>query len=465
MILLVEAAKPSKKYKCPYCETRLPRQDLIYHVSEKHEELIPENFTATRVVFNSINHKEHGTCTECGGITKWDEEKARYDRICERPECHASYLKKVNERNMKKYGTTNLIKDPRFAEEQQKKMLANRRISGKYKWSDGAIKTYTGSYEKKCLEFMDKVLHCKSEDVLSPGITLYYKFHGETKMYISDIYYQPYNLVIEIKDGGDNPNTRDMKEYREKQLAKEKEIIDSNEYNYIRLTNNNFAQLLEIFSLLKFQLLENPKVEDKIIKINETMMGAISGAMPLNGMSDVYVTNFNKKNDFTNEDEMNLGITRDFERFLTIGKDGELTPISIKDINIETAKFYKVKNKNALQEYYNIFRNVDKVTSIHEIYNKIVGHPLLMENQIGLDPSLEQVYLNASTFISNIVEASFSSTSLSYLSEYGFITQNICVMIDENGYYLYNTSTDLRSPSFDYYDEETLDIYKNILEV
>jgi hypothetical protein len=42
--------------------------------------------------------------------------------------------------------------------EGQVKMLANRKISGEYKFQDGGKRTYTGSYEKKCLEFMDKVL-------------------------------------------------------------------------------------------------------------------------------------------------------------------------------------------------------------------------------------------------------------------------------------------------------------------
>ena len=42
-----------------------------------------------------------------------------------------------------KYGKTTLLNDP----EQQKKMLANRHISGEYEWTDGNIKTYTGSYE------------------------------------------------------------------------------------------------------------------------------------------------------------------------------------------------------------------------------------------------------------------------------------------------------------------------------
>ena len=38
-----------------------------------------------------------------------------------------------------------------------------------------------------------------------------------------------------------------MRASREKTIAKEKIITDRGEYNYLRLTNNNFSQLIEIF--------------------------------------------------------------------------------------------------------------------------------------------------------------------------------------------------------------------------
>ncbi len=51
--------KPKKKYKCPYCELRATKLDLTYHVDEEHEDLIPQDYSAARVVFNHINKKEH----------------------------------------------------------------------------------------------------------------------------------------------------------------------------------------------------------------------------------------------------------------------------------------------------------------------------------------------------------------------------------------------------------------------
>ena len=45
----------AKKYKCPYCNNRLIRKDLINHIDEEHEELIPDNFESAQVVFDLVN--------------------------------------------------------------------------------------------------------------------------------------------------------------------------------------------------------------------------------------------------------------------------------------------------------------------------------------------------------------------------------------------------------------------------
>ena len=207
-------------------------------------------------------------------------------------------------------GTYNILNDP----EQQKKMLANRSISGKYKFTtDGGELTYTGSYEKKCLEFMDVVMQIPSTDILSPGPTLEYEYNGEKHFYITDFYYIPYNLIIEVKDGGDNPNNKKsvgMISSREKTIEKEHLITDKGEYNYIRLTNNNFAQLIEIFMVIKEKLLEGDV--SKTYKINESVLLETSDRSTLS-------KNFKSKTpDFTYQ-SMNIKDKRAF-KYLKDGK-------------------------------------------------------------------------------------------------------------------------------------------------
>ena len=261
------ASKRIIRYKCPYCDKRFERRDLVAHVEQKHEDMIPENYTALRLVFNYVNKKPldyNGKCTECGGPTQWDENKGRYDRQCQKKACKESYLRKFEQNMMRTKGVTRIS----ATADGQEKMLANRKISGEYTFQDGTKKTYTGSYERKALEFMDKVMEMDPDDIVCPGPVLEYTYEGKTHIYITDFYYQPYNLIIEVKDGGNNPNKRNMPEYRAKQIAKEKFIIQHTNYNYLRLTDNDFSQLLSVFVNLKYEMTEN--TGERVIHVNES---------------------------------------------------------------------------------------------------------------------------------------------------------------------------------------------------
>lgn len=265
-----------KKYKCPYCEKRLERGELIDHIDKQHSDMIPENYSSTRVVFNLINKKTQGRCVICGKETDWNEDKARYERICNRPQCKKAYIDQTADRLYKKHGKTkqDFLNDPKF----QEKMLQNRSISGKYKFQDGGVLPYVGSYEKNFLQFMDQFFHVKSSDLIAPGPVIDYKFNGKTHQWITDFYYEPYNLVFDIKDGGSNPNTREMNEYRAKQIAKEKAIKDMKQYNYIRLTDNQFDQMIELMLELKENLIDTPvnTTRKVIIRVNEGVSSVLN---------------------------------------------------------------------------------------------------------------------------------------------------------------------------------------------
>lgn len=255
-----------RKVKCPYCSFTNTKEKVINHIELKHEDMIPQGFTAARVLFNFINKKDHGTCVICKGNTTWNEKTNKYNRLCNKPECK-NKLREIYKKNMLKvYGKTTLLNDP----EQQKKMLANRSISGVYKFSNGKIKEYTGSFEKKFLQFMDTMMGYDPDDIIMPGPTLEYEYNGEKHQWITDALIVPYNLIIEVKDGGDFKNNRSMVSYREKQVAKEEMITNMGKYNYLRLTNNQFGQLIDILYDLKMQMIDDSDDNKKtIVKIHE----------------------------------------------------------------------------------------------------------------------------------------------------------------------------------------------------
>lgn len=275
----------AKRYKCPYCELRDERKKLIAHIDKRHEEMLPEGYDGARTVYDMINHTNgHGTCRICKKDTQWNMSSQRYDVLCGNPKCKEAMREEYKKNMIRVKGTYNILNDP----EQQQKMLANRKISGKYRYSDGTVFTYTGSYEKKLLEFEDAVMNIPSKDIMMPGPTIEYMYNGKKHFYIADQLYIPYNLIIEIKDGGNNKNGKEtpgMIASREKTIEKEKVITDKGEYNYLRLTNNDFVQLIEIFMELKENYMSGN--DSKVVRIHEGTKSVINPNYKPNGKKDL----------------------------------------------------------------------------------------------------------------------------------------------------------------------------------
>lgn len=408
-----------KKYKCPYCEGRFTRAKLHIHIQEKHEDLIPEGYTALRVAFNTINNKTEGHCIMCGNVTDWNEDKGRYERLCNDPKCHEAYKKMVAERTKKKYGTERLQTDPEYAEYVQRKALAGRKMHGEYTFADGGKIEYFGSYERKFLQFMDQVMHCESEDILAPAPSIKYQYEGKTHLYIPDFYYIPYNLIIEIKDGGSNPNNHPHRtgEDELKLRCKEEAIKQLNEFSYVRVVNNDFSQVLSIMAVLKYNMAHRYK--DPVIKVNESMLleanpvkvesmsGAIGSAIPLTlnpipyecDKDNYYIIQHMQNNVF------NYSITKDPVQY------------TMYSVDPEEHGFYKVfkTDKSKISKKYTTFKIKDKQTAkelydelaMCEVYGKSFfagevsrdyiyrrlteGSKLLSDDQIKYDTRFEQV--------------------------------------------------------------------------
>lgn len=254
-----------RRIACPLCRRKDFKDKLIRHIEKDHEDIIGD-MSAEQFLYDKT-HPGSGKCIVCGNKTDWNEKTGKYHRLCSNPRCKEEMRAKFKKNMIRVHGKVSLLDDAAH----QAKMLAHRSISGTYVYSDGTKFTYTGSYEHKAIEFMDKVLHCSSKDIIMPGPVIdYTDQYGNSRQWITDIYYVPYNLIIEVKDGGDNPNNRQMDEYRAKQVSKEAELIKLGEYNYLRLVDNKFVQLMEVLALLKDQEINEPNTDNKIIRINES---------------------------------------------------------------------------------------------------------------------------------------------------------------------------------------------------
>lgn len=476
---IVEASM-EKRFKCPYCELRLERAKLIDHIEKDHEDMIPEGYSATRIVFNVINKKTHGNCVTCGRKTPWNEDLARYERFCidNNMVCKnkAAELAKAN--MVKVYGKEHLLGDTNH----QQKMLANRSISGTYKFSLGGSTTYTGTYEKKLLEFLDKVMGYRSIDIQTPGPVIEYEYAGQKHSWITDVYLIPYNLVFDVKDGGDNPNNREMGEYRAKQEAKESAIAKLGTYNYIRLTDNKFDQLMLILAELKEQLMDPSEDLKPIIRINENCgirinedcsniigdinhynsieeyCSAVMGAM-VGGQSPIYVVPYVKHNSFNTE----YGVS-----------DSEIAEnILITDDNGNI----HVKNHKFLKEDCDIFTvykfvKPDEVRACKDPSNLaelLTGKKIMDPNQLLFDKDFEQQipFMELLKMAEDSFIASLKGTvyEIPVIGESTLdITSNISHWQDNNGYFIKNESTGLRSKSYNSIENIPNRLYRLISE-
>lgn len=467
----------ARKYRCIYCQRPFERKDLINHIDRKHADMIPSGYPAERIVFDICNNKDvgngHGTCSICKAPTPWDEKSGRYKVYCS-DKCKQIMRDNAVKNMIKVHGKSTLLNDI----EHQEKMLAARKISGTYKFTDGGVCTYTGSYERKLLEFMDKILDVSSEDLVAPGPVIEYEFKGEKRKYITDFYYIPYNLIIEVKDGGKNPNkVVDQSEVRQKTFAKEDSIIKLGKYNYLRLTDNDFLQLLEIFADLKENTIAG--IDDKIYHINEncgnTPMVGFDGQcpQPVQSTHPVFITHYRDDATCTDQYYMSNDIMSD-KVIMRDSDTGKLKKTSIRNVRGKGNVFKYVGNKNAdiLTEVANVFKSGK---AVHDTYlpDLITECTTLVPDQLYCSPLLEEVDFlhNGLTLAmeSAMFEGEFLKSGYDIPAVFSVISpelydkknallegyDDIRILQDVNGYFAINNITGVRTSSYKDFDRLT----------
>jgi hypothetical protein len=249
-----------KTIKCPYCDDRyaIPKktdgkeeakEELYGHMEDEHEDQL-DDISPAQVYFNYRNNynlnKKHGECIIDKKPTDFNEKSERYNRLCSE-RCKKIYRERFKQRMMKKYGKEHLLNDPEW----QRKLLANRKISGTYKFKDNEGNKhefdYTGSYEEDFIITMLELFKWDPDDIIMPA-PMIFKYispeDNEEHFYIPDAYIPSLGgLVVEIKA---SHNT--SKGYRERdkhiEKAKDKVVKESN-YNYLKIMNKQYGEFLK----------------------------------------------------------------------------------------------------------------------------------------------------------------------------------------------------------------------------
>lgn len=463
LILKKEAEKEKnglyvKRYKCPYCEERLPKGQLILHVEDEHQDMIPKNMTPHQVVFNHIYKKDHSTCKYCKKeIYEWDEEAGRYKSFCN-SKCSKGYADSRKEYRLK------------VGDIDRQKTMLHKKHSTYYTFQNGTKIPYVGTYEKAFLEFMDIVMKADPNDILYDSPVIEYEYNGEKHYWIMDFYYVTYNLAIDIKDGGENPNNRPMLEYREKQLAKEEAIRKQGVYNYLRCTDKNFSQLLSIMAEFKMMGLENDR--SHLIRIHESSIPMMATLAPFNP-NNIYIVNYMMKNTFTTTPH--YAICKDYMQDLYTIDDND----GVKKLNIEDLKSFgkDIKVFKYIGDKTITFEQLLRESAIDtDFYTKLTGKDLYDYDQIVCDESFVEVqshieYLDAvqecitATILmkdGNINAKGISIASVPiFESGYTEIPENIEFRRDLFGVYATNLLTGMRTMS----RPTALDIPESVIKV
>lgn len=233
--------------KCKFCDKRFDDVDhYVAHLEKAHSDIIPGDMTAYQFFYYLKTGKTHGNCVMCKKKTEWNPKTNKYARFCNNPKCKEAYIDMFKNRMIGKYGKVTLLNDP----EQQRLMLAHRKISGEYEWSDHIHKIpYTGSYELSFFEFLDTILDLDPEDIIAPSPHTYtYQYEGKNHFYIPDAFICSLSLEIEIKDGGDNANMHPKIQAVDKvkeQLKDQVMMSNSAQFNYLKIVNKNNARFFE----------------------------------------------------------------------------------------------------------------------------------------------------------------------------------------------------------------------------
>lgn len=245
--------------KCQFCDRHFTEvSQFTSHLESKHRDCIPKDMVVHQYYYYLKTGKKYGTCIMCKGKTKWNTKTNKYHRFCDNPKCKEKYIEIFRNRMIGKYGKITLLNDP----EQQKKMLSNRSISGEYTWSTNPKYkiSYTGTYERSFLEFLDTVMDFSPDDIISPSPhTYYYTYENKKHFYIPDFFIPSLNLEIEIKDGDENtkganqhPKIIAIDRVKEK-LKDEVVMSNNNNFNYLKIINKENKKFLKYLEIAKHQ--------------------------------------------------------------------------------------------------------------------------------------------------------------------------------------------------------------------
>lgn len=232
-------------YRCVVCGLKFTTlKKWGAHMAKEHPDVIFPEYSDARYFYFQLTGKKVGSCIICKSETEWNEGTQKYARFCDNPECKEKYRNIFKNRMINKHGKVHLLNDP----DQQRKMLAAKKNSGKYKFNDGSEIGYHSSYELDFLRMLDRFFAFSGDDIMSPSPHTYYydyknlndKENEGRKFYIPDFYIPSANLEIEIKQSTNNHHKM-LRIDKVKELCKDEMMKTLPEVNYFKILEKDYT--------------------------------------------------------------------------------------------------------------------------------------------------------------------------------------------------------------------------------
>ena len=437
--------------KCPICKKTYAKVDsLSIHIESEHASEIPKDWSGGKYYFFRNNGRTTGKCTVCRKDTTFNEATCKTNRFCPNPRCPEIYREDFLNR-MEGAGKKDIMNDA----EHQKKMLSNRSIAKDYEWSDGTVKRPIGSYEYDYCRFTDIFMQLPSEDVMVPAPqVLQYEYEGKMHQYIPDSFIGSLNLIVEVKDGGDNPNMHHKIQSVDKVKEKAKErALKNYEFNYIKIENKQYGEFVELFMKLKNMDDIKSKKFVPIIITNEMVEEDYTSPIV-----NIHIVIFRDKSfDIFDEVGLLVGDKLYYYNAQTI----DIIPMT----NITVRSVYDV-NVGGPEIARNIYKNIKYFVDMKfDYYINEVNFPIAFIREIVKQVSMHEI--SCSDYVSSISISSIENVT--DISDYDKLDFLHAMRVDSMSSFIDITPISESVASdiftnlgeFDYYKHTVSDIYNN----
>ena len=352
---------------CPFCHRYFAKKDqAIEHINKFHAaQLEKDGMDAAQERYYATHKTLHGKCQcGCGRDTEWNYKTGKPYKVSTNPECRKRLRAQALVNHRKVYGVDTLLNDM----EHQKEMQHNRPTAGQYQFPDGGKVPYLSKLEEGFLRFCDQMMEFSSNMIQeSPEIFTYTDPKDKKRhQYIPDYYLPDYNLLVEIKDGGEHPNTNPafIKETKYKVALKDDVMRKQKKYNYIKIVDGKYGPFMELlYQITHKDIKTYQQPAGNFIVITEAAMTDPDEAVDLTQTVDYrdskYYPYFIDVPDSCNERHHHYGINIGSVYYMDDENRDEILSLKLHDLELHYGEYAYVYEliDDALWDEYNLALN------------------------------------------------------------------------------------------------------------